>query len=457
MPKPQLDLRGTSSQADETLEGVLEKVVFANPENGWSVLKLSVPGKRGAVTAVGNVAGVQPGENLRLAGHWEEDRKWGKRFRASSFRTVRPATAEGIERYLGSGLIRGIGKKMAERLVEAFGVGTLEVIESHPERLRQVEGIGPKRSRQILEAWEEQRHIQRVMVFLQSHGISTGHAVRIFKTYGAEAEERVTENPYRLAEDIFGIGFKSADQIAEHLGISRDSPRRVEAGILHVLRQAADNGHVYLPHGKLLAATVELLEIDETLIDEGIRSLVSEQRLIAEEVDDSAEAAFFTPALHDAEVELAAALGALLGASSKLPEIEAPRAIEWFEAREDLELAGQQREAITQGLARPVLVITGGPGTGKTTLLRGLVEILQAKKARILLAAPTGRAARRLAEATGRDARTVHRLLEFDPRSRTFARGLDLPLDGDLVIVDEASMLDLALARSLVEAVPPGA
>jgi exodeoxyribonuclease V alpha subunit len=295
------------------------------------------------------------------------------------------------------------------------------------------------------------------MVFLQSHGIQTSHAVRIFKTYGAEAEERVTENPYRLAEEVFGIGFKSADRIAHNLGIPKDSPRRAEAGVLHVLGQSGDQGHVFLPRGQLTALTAELLEIDEEGIHGAIDALVGDGRLVSEELPESADTALFTAVHHAAETALAARIGQLLTAPSRLPDVDVDKAIEWFERREKLQLAPQQREAIGRALEAAVLVITGGPGTGKTTLLRGIVEILAAKGSRILLAAPTGRAARRLAEATSRDARTVHRMLEYDPRSHSFARGADLPLDADLVIVDEASMLDLSLARSTLAAVPLGA
>lgn len=440
-------------ETETTLEGTLEKIVFTNEENAWSVLKVAVDGRRGPVTVVGNVLGIQTGDTLRFAGHWVQDKKWGEQFRANSYKVVSPATLEGIKRYLASGLIRGVGKKMADRLVKKFGLATLEVIEHHPERLRQVEGIGPKRCKQILEAWDEHREVQRVMVFLQSHGVSTAFAIRIYKTYGKEAEQLVTENPYRLAADVRGIGFRSADAIAEQLGIPRDSPRRIEAGLLYLLEKASEQGHLYLPEKELVDRTAELLEVGTELPSQGIETLLEETKLVEEILETGGRALFSAP-LHNAETALAAALTNLSSSPPTLPDVQVENAIRWFEQREQLELAEQQQEAVARALTSKVTVITGGPGTGKTTLLRCIVDVLAAKGSDLLLAAPTGRAARRLAEATGRPARTVHRLLEYDPTQRRFLRGPLLPLEGDLVIIDEASMLDTHLARAVVEAVP---
>ncbi|HET9210000.1 MAG TPA: ATP-dependent RecD-like DNA helicase [Thermoanaerobaculia bacterium] len=435
-----------------TLEGVLERVVFSNEENAWSVVRLQVPGYRDLVTAVGNLLGVQPGENLRLTGVWINDPKYGRQLRVSSYATVTPATLNGIEKYLGSGLIRGIGKVMASRLVAAFGLETLDVIESRPERLTEVEGIGPKRRREIVRAWEEQREIKEVMVFLQSHGVSTHYAIKIYKAYGAQATELVKENPYRLATDIYGIGFKSADKIAAALGIPKDAPQRIEAGTLYLLDQGADRGHVYLPRKTLIEEAEKLLEAPAGGVETAIAALAETEQIVLEETPD--DTAVFLKALHAAESGVAARVRTLLIQPMLPLEIDLDRALDWFEKQERIELARQQRQAIRAGLTRKALVITGGPGTGKTTLVRGIVKILEKKRQRILLAAPTGRAAKRLAEATGAEAATLHRLLEFNPQTRSFDRNREHPLSCDLLIVDEASMLDTVLAYHVLRAVP---
>ncbi len=437
-----------------TLEGVLERVVFSNEENAWSVVRVTVVGQRDPVTAVGNLLGVQPGENLRLTGAWINDPKYGKQFKVSSYATVAPATVTGIEKYLGSGLIRGIGKVMASRLVEAFGLETLDVIENRPERLTEVEGIGPKRSREILRAWTEQREIKEVMVFLQSHGVSTHYAIKIYKAYGPRANELVKENPYRLATDIYGIGFKTADKIASALGIPPDAPQRIEAGTLYLLGQGSDRGHVYLPRKTLMEDGEKLLGVPADRVDEAISALAEIEQVVIEKPIDPEEQAVFLKSLHAAELGVATRIKALLVQPPLPLEIDVDRALDWFEKQERIELAREQRQAIRSGLTRKVLVITGGPGTGKTTLVRGIVKILEKKRQKVLLAAPTGRAAKRLAEATGAEATTLHRLLEFNPQTRQFDRNREHPLACDLLIVDEASMLDTVLAHHVLKAVP---
>ncbi|HEX3555813.1 MAG TPA: ATP-dependent RecD-like DNA helicase [Thermoanaerobaculia bacterium] len=440
--------------APTTLEGVLERIVFSNEENAWTVARLSVPGHRDLVTAVGNLLGVQPGENLRLTGAWIQDPKYGKQFKVVSYATVTPATVGGIEKYLGSGLIRGIGKVMAARLVACFGLETLDVIENRPERLVEVEGIGPKRSRDILRAWEEQREIKEVMIFLQSHGVSTHYAIKIYKAYGPRATELVRENPYRLATDIYGIGFKTADRIAAALGVPPTAPQRLEAGSLYLLGQGADRGHVYLPRKALLEEAEKLLEAPPALVEQALAALTETEQIVLEPLASAEEQAVFLKSLHAAESGVAARLRALLVQPPLPLEIDVDRALDWFEKSEQIELARQQRQAVRAGLTRKVLVITGGPGTGKTTLVRGLVKILEKKRQKVLLAAPTGRAAKRLAEATGAEATTIHRLLELDPQTRQFVRNREHPLSCDLLIVDEASMLDTVLAHHVLRAVP---
>ena len=443
-----------SPQAYSTIEGVLERVVFSNEENAWSVVRITVPGQRDAVTAVGNLLGVQPGENLRLTGAWINDPKYGRQFRVSSYQTVLPATLTGIEKYLGSGLIRGIGKVMASRLVACFGTETLDVIENRPERLTEVEGIGPKRSREILRAWAEQREIKEVMVFLQSHGVSTHYAIKIYKAYGSQATQIVRENPYRLATDIYGIGFKSADKIASAMGISPTAPQRIEAGSLYLLGQGADRGHLYLPRPRLVEEARELLGAPADLVEKAVAALAETEQVVLEPLATPEEQAVFLKSLHAAESGAAARVRALLIQPPLPLEIDLDRALDWFEKTERIALAREQRQAIRSGLTRKVLVITGGPGTGKTTLVRGIVKILEKKRQKVLLAAPTGRAAKRLSEATGGEATTLHRLLEWNARTRQFDRNREHPLSCDLLIVDEASMLDTVLAYHVLRAVP---
>jgi exodeoxyribonuclease V alpha subunit len=441
-----------------TLEGTLERVVFTNAENGWSVVRLSLPGQRQLVTAVGNLLEVQPGESLRLTGAWEEDRKFGRQFRVASFRTVLPATAAAIEKYLGSGLIRGVGKVMAQRLVEHFGADTLEVIDHYSGRLEEVEGIGPKRSAAIRRAWEEQREIKEVMLFLQAHDVATSHAIRIWKTYGTEAVEVVKSDPYRLAAEVYGIGFKTADKIAANLGLPGDSPQRAAAAAVYLLGQAADRGHLFLPRQRLVSQGAELLTVAPALVDGAVGSLAERGEVVVEEAAGGDEGPpVYLRSLHAAEAGLAARLTRVAATSATPIAIDLDRALEWFERREGLELAPLQRQAIRRAALAKVLIVTGGPGTGKTTLVRGIVEILSRKGRRVELAAPTGRAAKRLTEATGSDARTVHRLLEFSPKTASFERGPDRPLPTDLLIVDEASMLDTVLAYHLLRALPDAA
>lgn len=446
-----------TAAAETSLEGILERIVFANEENGWSVVRLEVPGKADLVTAVGRLLEVQPGECLKLTGAWETDRKFGPQFRVSSYQSVLPATVTAIERYLGSGLIRGIGKVMARRLVAAFGDQTLEVIDRYSARLEEVGGIGPKRSALIRTAWVEQREIKEVMLFLAAHQVSTSLALRIWKTYGTEAITLVRANPYRLATDIFGIGFKTADQIAANLGIPRDSPERAAAAVAHLLLEASGGGHLFLPRERLVREGTELLGVDTPLLEAAIDRLAAAGKLVLEKLGGEEGAPVYLKSLHTAEAGLAALLAALAKAPAPAVEIDVERAVAWFEERERIELAAEQREAVRRALTAKVLVITGGPGTGKTTLVRGVVTLLGKKKQTVLLAAPTGRAAKRLSEATGLEARTVHRLLEFSPRVMAFERNAERPLECDLLIVDEASMLDAPLAHAIVSALPASA
>lgn len=446
-------MRAVSSRMT-SLEGVLERITFASEENGFSVVQLAVPGRRELVAAVGPMLGVQPGESLRLTGEWTTDRKYGEQFKVTSFLTVKPATLMGIEKYLGSGLVKGVGKVMASRLVAHFGLSTLDVIDAEPSRLVEVEGIGRVRSQRITRAWEEQREIRQVMVFLQSHGVSTSFAVRIYKHYRHRAIAVVKENPYRLALDIFGIGFKTADAIAAKLGISPTSPRRAEAGVLHLLGEASGEGHVWLPREELVKQAVEVLSIEPSIIEAAIASLQEAGHLVLEAGAPGSSDRVYSRALHAAETGLAAALSILASGKLKPLTIDVDAALAWFESRQGLQLAPEQKLAIRTAISSKVLVVTGGPGTGKTTLVNGIIQILEKKGRRLVLAAPTGRAARRMMETTGREAKTVHRLLEFSPKTNSFQKNREAPLDADVVIVDEASMLDVVLAYDIVKAIP---
>jgi exodeoxyribonuclease V alpha subunit len=445
--------RDRSAGGASTLEGTLDRIAFINEENAWSVVKIAVQGRLEPVTAVGNLLGVKPGESLHLTGRWIQDKRFGEQFQVESFQTVVPATLAGIERYLGSGLVHGIGKVMAERLVARFGLKTLQIIDEHPQRLTEVEGIGRVRSEQIRRAWIEQRAIKDVMVFLHSHGVAMSHATKIYKRYGDKAIAAVRENPYRLALDIFGIGFQTADEIARSLGVLPNAPARCEAGVLHVLRALADEGHVAAPRALVIERTRTLLEVDPDLVQGALGPLVQREQIVIEPWSEG-EAVYLEP-LYVAERSIAELLERLMRARAKPLEIDVERAIAWFEERHRITLAREQRAAIGLSAHQKALVITGGPGTGKTTLINAIIQILGKKGKSVLLAAPTGRAAKRLSETTGHEARTLHRLLEFTPKSNTFARGPSHPLEADLVIVDEASMLDTVMTYSLLRALPP--
>jgi exodeoxyribonuclease V alpha subunit len=450
------------------LDGVLERVTFANPETGYTIARVDVArGSRGAdlVTAVGPLLGAQVGESLRMRGRWTSHPKYGRQFEVHSYTTVLPATTQGIQRYLGSGLIKGIGPVMAERMVAHFGVDIMHVIEDAPGRLVEVEGLGPKRSAMITAAWAEQKAIKEVMVFLQGVGVSTSLAVRIYKKYGDAAISVVRDEPYRLAADVWGVGFKTADTIAAAVGIARDSPERIKAGLAYTLSEAADDGHCFLPAPNLIADAATILEVPAELIAPCLDELAAAEGVIREQVPVAAETAppvpaVYLPPFYMAERSLAAALLRLhatradrLGAFSS---VDWDRALAWLRRRTGASLAPEQEAAVRLALTSRVAVLTGGPGCGKSFTVRSVVELARARGAKVVLAAPTGRAAKRLAELTGHDAATIHRLLQLRPGGEP-SFDASSPLDADLVVVDETSMVDVILANKLVKAVPPGA
>jgi exodeoxyribonuclease V alpha subunit len=448
------------------LEAVLERITYANDETGYTIARVATD-RSGPdlLTVVGSLLGVQPGESLRLVGRWGTHPKYGRQFEIHSFTTVLPATVQGIERYLGSGLIKGIGPKMAARIVEHFGADTLRVIEEEPGRLIEVAGLGPKRTTMIGTAWEEQKAIKEVMVFLQSVGVSTSLGVRIYKAYGDASISVVRNEPYRLAADVWGIGFRTADTIATAVGIPHDSPERARAGIQYTLSEAADNGHCYLPEPNLVADAMEILQVPAELIRTCLDDLAATGGVVRQSIANRSGDAGTIPAVylvpfHRAESSLAGQLLTLLGTSAdRMPafaQVDWSKALAWLRNRTGSELAAEQEQAVRLALTSKVAVLTGGPGCGKSFTVRSIITLATAKRAKIVLAAPTGRAAKRLTELAGHPAATVHRLLQLRPGGEpTYDR--DNPIDADLVVVDEASMLDLILANKLIRAVPRGA
>jgi exodeoxyribonuclease V alpha subunit len=435
----------------ESLAGTIERVTFHNPDNGFVVLRVEVKGKRQPVTVVGQVARAVAGEHVEATGAWSEDPEHGLQFKADSLRTIAPSTPEGIEKYLGSGLIKGIGPSYARRIVEVFGPRTLAVIDESPVFLREVKGIGPRRISQIRESWRQQKVVREIMVFLQSHNIGTARAFRIYKAYGDKAIELVRANPYRLAADIWGVGFKTADDLARRLGIDPQSTLRARAALRHVLFELSGEGHCAFPENAVIRRTAELTSIADGVLAGAVEALVQENELVRD-TELAEEPWLYLRHLFLAEVGVAEALRELSQPPHPLPPIDLEAALGWVEKKMGLSLAASQREAIRQAVTRKALVITGGPGVGKTTLVRGILEIFLAKKMRCGLCAPTGRAAKRLAETTRHEAKTIHRLLEFEHSGPRKSR--DQPLDLDLLIVDETSMVDLPLLYHLLKAVP---
>ncbi len=437
----------------EVLSGVIERVTFHNLDNGYCVLRVQARGHRDAVVVVGHLSQALAGEYIEATGEWITDRNFGQQFKASELRTTPPHTKEGIAKYLASGMLKGIGPQYARKIVATFGDKTLDVLDKNPAALAQVKGLGKKRIEKIREGWHEQMHVRSIMVFLQSYGIGTARAVRIYKTYGETAIEQVRSNPYKLSSDIWGVGFQTADELALKLGIPRDSPLRARAAIRHVLKDAASDGHVGLPEEILVGETVRLTGIEESQVHAAIEDLRTGDEVIRETPSDLEPLVYLKP-LYLAEVGLARAAFALQQGAHPLPNIDTGAALKWVEAKLGLTFAEGQRDAVKAATREKLLVLTGGPGTGKTTIVRAIVEIFAAKNLRIGLCAPTGRAAKRLSESTGREAKTVHRLLEYDASILGFRRTADHPLDFDLLVIDEASMADVSLAYQLFRAVP---
>ena len=446
--------------AQRTLRGTLERVVFHNEENGYTVMRMRVQGKADPVTVVGNMPSPQPGIGLTVTGVWVNDNRFGRQFKMESFETLLPATLEGIKHYLGSGLIKRVGKALAGRIVDAFGEDTFAVLDDDPDRLTRVKGITPRLVSDIKAAWAEHKGIRDLIMFLQPHGVSTSYAVRIFRHYGTDSLAVVRENPYRLAMDIHGIGFVTADAVAMKLGFTPDSDLRAEAGLLYVLKRVTEEGHVFFPYEELVHQTADELGIETEVVRDALASLALEERVVIDDLVDDGGAAFqavYLGRFHHYETNIAHYLRRILR-SPKSTRFEDPEGLlRGVLAMLTLALAEEQVEAARASLSGKVLVVTGGPGTGKTTVINAIIKLFEMKKTKVLLAAPTGRAAKRMSETSGLEAKTIHRLLEYSPKEDGFARNEDQPLACGLLVVDEASMLDTMLLYHLLKAVPLGA
>jgi exodeoxyribonuclease V alpha subunit len=451
--------RGLGQGTETVVEGVVERVTFESAETSFRVLKLAVPGRADRLSIVGTFPRMAPGARVRVRGQIEVDRKHGEQLRVLSLIEIAPDTLAGLEKYLASGLIKGVGPKIAARIVATFGLDALKVLDEEPHRLGEVEGLGDKKRAGLTKAWKEQRTLRDVMVFLQAHGASGALAARIVKRYGEKAMAVVSREPYRLALDVHGVGFKTADRIASTLGVAPDSPARMQAGVHQVLHDLTDAGHVWTEQEELVGRAAPMVSLDpddqevRARLTRAVEALVLGGLAIVEELRGSR--IVYATAMHAAEQRLARRLRELSAAPARSLD-GAARAIEEFESRAQVALAPEQRSAVDEAARRQVLVVTGGPGVGKTTIVRAILAVLDRAKVEVRLAAPTGRAAKRMSEATGQGAMTLHRMLEFEPKTRSFKRNRHNPLEAGAVVVDEASMLDLAMADALTDAIAPG-
>jgi exodeoxyribonuclease V alpha subunit len=445
------------------LEGQIERITYMNEENGYTVAKVNVPGYLEPVTIVGNLLALAPGEVLEMKGTWETHPKFGRQFKILSHLTVRPSSIKGIEKYLGSGLIKGIGKEMAARIVEKFGEETLEVIDERIDELATVDGIGRKRVKMIKNAWAGQKEIRAIMIFLQEHGVGLSHATKIFKRYGQRSIAVVTQNPYRLATDIPGIGFQTADGIAKQLGFEKNSPVRAEAGTLYVLNRLAEEGNVFYPYDLLMEKCREILEVDRETVIRGFGAVALDNKIVVEDLNQHMDEfepnrkAVYLTRFHISETGIVRHLSRLISSKKNVRSMDVNKALDWVQKKIELRLAQSQIDAVKMAISDKVLVVTGGPGTGKTTIIHAVIRIFRAVGAKIFLAAPTGRASKRMTEATGQPASTIHRLLEYSWQKGGFQRNEDRPIEGDVIILDEVSMIDTSLMYHLLKAVPSNA
>ena len=445
------------------LQGRIEKITYSDKESGFTIAKVKVDGQVEPVTVVGKLMSPVPGVILKMKGEWADHPKYGRQFKVIDYKTAVPATVCGIKNYLGSGLIKGLGPVMAGRIVKKFGIKTLDIIENKIEKLADVDGIGGKRIAMIKTSWDEHKNIRDVMLFLQTYGVSTGYGVKIFKQYGNRSIDVVRENPYCLATDIFGIGFTIADSIAEKLGFSKDSELRVKAGILYVLNHLADKGHVFYPYELLVIECVKTLQVNRKIVADAIDTAAGEGKIVIEDIDDAIEEfraynkAVYLSKFHFCETRIAFLLKRLVCSPKSIRNINADQALKWVQKQLDIIPAKNQEAAIRAALQNKAVVITGGPGTGKTTIINAMIKIFAGLKTKIMLAAPTGRAAKQMSETTGHNAATIHRMLKFSVQKGGFQKNEKNPLNCDLLIVDEASMIDTILMHHLLKAIPAGA
>ena len=437
---------------EELVHGLIERVTFHNPQNGFCVLRVKTQDSPDLITVVGYAGHLAVGEHIECNGRWHQDATYGKQFKADHLQCIPPSSLDGIEKYLSSGLIKGVGPATAKILIEKFGEEVFKVLENEPERLMAVSGITKKRKKQIIDSFAAQKSVKDIMVFLQSHGVSTTRAVKIYKYYGDAAISKVTENPYRLAKDIQSIGFKTADDLAVRLGCDLNSIERARAGVHHVLNMHCEHGHVAAAYQHLIDESAALLEIDSSIIQSAIDEEIKSGTLILEQLEN--QSCIFTVLLHQAERESTAHLLRILNGNLPWGEIDFPRAIAWVEEKTGLQLANSQKKAIEIVLQHKLAIITGGPGVGKTTVVNSVLKMMQAKRLSVSLCAPTGRAAKRMTETTNVTAKTIHRLLGFNPETRSFSHHEGNPLPIDVLIVDEASMIDIVLFHHLLKAIP---
>ena len=435
-----------------TLEGSIERISFHNEENHFTIARMKIKGERDTIPVIGHLFSVTPGEVLKISGYFEQHPKYGRQLRIESYESIIPATVPGIEKYLGSGLVKGIGPEMAKRIVKQFGLTTLDIIEKDIRQLSKVEGVGPKRIAQIKEAWKEQKEIRRIMIFLQGYGVSTGLATKIFKTYGQQAVSRIQENPYGLAADIFGVGFLTADRLAQKMGMEKDAPARLQAGLTYILQQKSEEGQVCLPEEDLIQAASQQLEVDAFQLHPILKDLIQKKQLRTQQ-GETGKIYIFLPYLDLSEEGISRRIGDLLKEKPKT-DGRTETIISQVERTFRLTLSGQQKEAVRKALSQKLLIITGGPGTGKTTIIRSILEIYKQLGRRCVLMAPTGRAAKRLSEVTHYPAATIHRGLGYNPKMGGFQKDEEHPLPADLVVIDEASMVDTTLMFHLLKAVP---